>query len=465
MTETRTLTTRDATLIGLGATVGGGILALGGHAFAQVGPATLAVFTVNGVIALLTAGSFAELATRFPVSGGAYAYARRVVSVRAAFAVGWVLWFAYIVAGVLYALGFGVFTAALAREGVALTGVVPPTWLASAALAPGLGFVAIAGYAFQLSRTGAAGGQGATWGKLVVFGLLILIGVAQIPRLGAAHLVHSLEGVGTAPPAAFIATLGLTFIALQGFDAIATVAGKVRDPSRALPRAMLGTVALALVVYLPFLAVTLIAGVEPGGRIQDLAGGAPDTVMADAARRYAGTAGWWLVALAAVMAMASALRANLLAASHVVRSMAGDRTLPRVLGAVHPERGTPTMALQATALAMVCILAIVPDLASAGAAASLIFLLTFALVNGMAILARWRLPASTAIFTMALYPFPHVFAGVLCSVLLVSQLLTKPEAAAVTALWLALGGCCTGLSSRVARRWSTPSRRRTIPSC
>ena len=89
MSTERTQTTRDATLIGLGAIVGGGILALGGHAIARVGPAVLLVFAANGLFALLTAGSFAELATRFPVSGGAYAYARKIVSVRAAFGVGW----------------------------------------------------------------------------------------------------------------------------------------------------------------------------------------------------------------------------------------------------------------------------------------------------------------------------------------------------------------------------------------
>ncbi|MCP4873587.1 MAG: amino acid permease [Proteobacteria bacterium] len=439
MTEIRTLETRDATLIGLGAIVGGGILALGGHALARVGPAAIAVFAINGIVALLTAGAFAELAARFPVSGGAYAYARKIVSVRAAFAVGWILWFAYIVAGVLYAIGFGVFGAALLRELQGLSGGPMPAWLASSSLAPGLGFLAIVGYGLQLSRSGTRGGQGATWGKLVVFALLIALGALALPSLGSAHLVASLDGVATAPPGLFVATMGLTFVALQGFDAIATVAHRVKDPGRALPRAMLGSVALALAVYLPLLAVTVVAGPAEGTTIQQLARNEPDTVMAAAARGYAGAAGWWLVATAAVLAMASALQANLIAASQVARSMAADRTLPRSLGAVDPDRGTPTTALLATALAMIVILAIVPDLESAGAAASLIFLLTFAGVNGLAVLARRRLPSESGAFLMALFPVPHVFAGVVCTLLLISQLLTEPGATAVTALWLALG--------------------------
>jgi amino acid transporter len=62
-----------------------------------------------GVVAWVTAMSVAEISSAFPESGGAYTFAKKVLSVRAAFAVGWVLWFAYIVAGVLYALAFASF--------------------------------------------------------------------------------------------------------------------------------------------------------------------------------------------------------------------------------------------------------------------------------------------------------------------------------------------------------------------
>ncbi len=103
-----------ATAVGVGAIVGGGILALAGVAFATTGPGAMLAFALNGGIAFLTAASFAELAARFPQSGGTYTYAKRVLSIEVAFLVGWVVWFASIVAGVLYALGF----AAFAAEGV-----------------------------------------------------------------------------------------------------------------------------------------------------------------------------------------------------------------------------------------------------------------------------------------------------------------------------------------------------------
>ena len=59
-----------ATGIGVGAIVGGGILALAGVAFSTAGPSAIVAFALNGLIALITALSFAELATQFPESGG-----------------------------------------------------------------------------------------------------------------------------------------------------------------------------------------------------------------------------------------------------------------------------------------------------------------------------------------------------------------------------------------------------------
>ena len=103
--ETRRLGPIQATGVGVGAIVGGGILVLAGAAFQATGPSAILAFALNGVVAVITALSFAEMSSMFPESGGAYTFAKKVLTVRAAFVVGWVLWFAYIVAGVLYALG------------------------------------------------------------------------------------------------------------------------------------------------------------------------------------------------------------------------------------------------------------------------------------------------------------------------------------------------------------------------
>ena len=106
---TRSLGLFDATSIGVGAIVGGGVLALAGAAFSATGPSAALAFGLNGIIALLTALSFSELSTAAPQSGGTYLFAKRVLTVGAAFYVGWVVWFASIVAAALYAIGFATF--------------------------------------------------------------------------------------------------------------------------------------------------------------------------------------------------------------------------------------------------------------------------------------------------------------------------------------------------------------------
>ncbi len=111
-----------ATSVGVGAIVGGGILALAGVAFSVTGPSAILAFCANGVIAVLTAPSFAEMASKFSQSGGTYNYAKKVLSVDAAFMVGWVVWFASIVAAVLYALGFAHFALVMLQDLFQLVG-------------------------------------------------------------------------------------------------------------------------------------------------------------------------------------------------------------------------------------------------------------------------------------------------------------------------------------------------------
>ena len=149
-----------ATAIGVGAIVGGDILALAGVAFATTGPSAIVAFGLNGVIAFLTAMSFASLARRFPESGGTYTYARKVLSIELAFVVGWVVWFASIVAGVLYALGFAAFAAEGLGRGLPLLGVSTGA-LEGHALRAIIALVAIGAYTAALVRRTSGGGVAA----------------------------------------------------------------------------------------------------------------------------------------------------------------------------------------------------------------------------------------------------------------------------------------------------------------
>jgi len=422
-----------ATGVGVGAIVGGGILILAGVAFRAAGPSTIVAFALNGVVSLLTALSFAELSSAFPESGGAYVYAKKVLSVRAAFVVGWVLWFAYIVGGVLYALGFTSFVIAAVNA----LGYAPP-WLATRGATLLIALASVAAFTVTLIRKSTGGTEWATWGKVVVFSVLILAGVwAGVTADGSERAPEPFFAGGAL---GVVAAMGFTFTALQGFEVIATIAGEVREPRRILPRAMLLSLAAALCLYLPLLAVVSSVGIPAGQTLHALSEQHPETVMAVAVGNYLGRTGFWLVMAAALLSTLSALHASLLAASRVALTMARDRTLPPVLMHSHATLKTPVMAIYASALAMVTVTFAIPNLAAAGAAASLIFLTSFALAHVTSILARRRNRSQAAdCYRTPLFPLVPIAGGLACAALALFQAFTVPAAGGITALWLGFG--------------------------
>ena len=396
-TGQRTMGLFAATGVGVGAIVGGGVLALAGVAFATTGPSAIIAFALNGVIAMLTALSFAALASRFPESGGTYTYARKVLTVEAAFAVGWVVWFASVVAAVLYALGFAVFLVPVLDQVILAAGGTPPEWLDARFAMLVYALAAVAFYTWKLMRSNAGGGQWETAGKLIMFAIVIAGGiwVLLVHPPGLEELTARFRPFMAQGGQGLVQAMGYTFIALQGFDLIAAVGGEVKRPERNIPRAMILSLTAALVIYIPLLFLIVAVG-TPGQTVSDAAAADPEILIAVAARNFLGPTGYWLVVVAGLLSMLSALQANLLAASRFARTMAGDRTLPRRFDRLSPGTGTPIPAIQLTAATVAIVLVAVPNVAAAGAMASLIFLTSFALAHGIAYLARKR--AVTASF-------------------------------------------------------------------
>jgi len=419
-----------ATSLGVGAIVGGGILALAGVAFATAGAAAIVAFALNGVIALITAVSFVRLATKYPESGGTYAYAKRVVSIEVAFIVGWVVWFASIVAGVLYALGFAVFTV----EGVIRlfpSLIEQWSWIGDGRGELLLALVAIGAYSWILVGRSAGGGNSVTIGKVVVFGLLIVGGAWALVSGNPSEAVGQLRPFAPSGVMGIMQAMGYTFIALQGFDLIGAVGGEVKNPKRTLPFAMYGSLAITLVIYLPLLVVISTIGAPPEG-ILAAAQANPEGLVAGAVDRFLGPTGYWLVIGAGILSMLSALHANLYGASRVAFSMARDRTLPRQLGSVRGLTGTPATAVIVTGVMMIIIVLAVDNVATAGAAASLIFLVSFAMVHCIAILILRRTGESR-------FPVYPILGVIFCLGLAIFQSVVVPEAGRIAVLWLGVG--------------------------
>ncbi len=429
-----------ATGIGVGAIVGGGILALAGAAFAATGPSAVVAFALNGIIALLTALSFAEVSSKFPQSGGTYTFAKKVLAVESAFTVGWIVWFASIVAAVLYGIGFGQFAAVMISDVWEATSGPAPQWLTARPAVAGLALAAVGTYTVLLMLKSGGGGMLINITKVLVFALLIACGLWAMTRHSPAQLGDGLTPFFALGAAGLFQAMGFTFIALQGFDLIAAVAGEIKDPAKTIPKAMLLSLGIALLIYLPLLLIIAVVGFSADESVVAAAKENPETIVALAAQNYMGGFGYWMVMVAGVLSMASALQANLFAASRVAMAMSRDRNLPRSLARVGGPANTPRVAVLATAAIIGVIIVAIPNVAAAGAASSLIFLITFALVHWITILVRQRSALRPPPFRTPWFPVLPTVGGLSCLALAVYQGIAVPSAGLITLSWICLGG-------------------------
>ena len=380
------------------------------------------------------------MASKFPESGGTYTFAKKVLSVEAAFCVGWVVWFASIVAAVLYALGFAHFALVMLGDLWRAAAGDAPGWIQDPRLANSVAAGTTVVLAVLLMRSASSGGQWANIGKVAVFVILIAAGCWALARQSPATSAATLKPFFTAGFVGLIQAMGYTFIALQGFDLIAAVGGEVRDPARTLPRAMVISLVIALAIYIPLLFLVTTVGTPAGQTIGETAAENPEGIIAIAAQNYLGPFGYWLVIVAAVLSMFSALQANLFAASRIARAMARDRTLPSRLRMVNSKSGTPMVAIGVTAVIITVIIFALPDVTAAGAASSLIFLVTFALAHWIAILIRQRSSKRPPPFRAPLFPLVPVVGGLACIGLSVFQGIAVPAAGMIVLVWLSVGG-------------------------
>lgn len=415
--------------------LGAGIFVLSGVAIRNAGPGAMLAFALNGLITLVTAFSFAELAAAFPESGGSYVFARKVFPVGGAFATGWVLWLAYLVAAALYALGFGSFLVFAIQAGSQAAGhpLALPTWtgVAIALVATGLN-------AGLLSRGGASAGNAVAVAKVVAFLLIVIPGLFLLARSEPGTITTNLSPFLPNGLGGVAVAMGFTFIALEGFEVIAAVGGEVRDPARTIPRAMFLAIGITLSIYLLLLFVMLtIGGPEGGGLPWEDLGQRGDQAVAIAVERYLGPFGALVVVAAGVLATFSALTSSLLAASRVSYSMAKDRALFRLLAKTRAG-GSPVAAVFASSVLVGVLVAATGDVEVAGVTASLIFLLSFALANGAGLLVRVR-AGNLGGFQAPLYPLLPLVGVTACFGLAVFQTTLAWQAPLVALVWLALG--------------------------
>jgi amino acid transporter/nucleotide-binding universal stress UspA family protein len=440
VTFARSLGLLDATMIGIGAMIGAGIFVLTGIAAGEAGPAALLAFALNGLVTLLTALAYAELASVHPKSGGGYAFVTKAFPGPAGFASGWMLWFCYIIACALYALGFGsYFWEFIQRYFPALAGAV---FGLAGHHAPALVMTALVSIVFILINMRGTAVTGSveniiTMAKIIILGIFIAYGIKRIfhiPSTAAASFTPFMpNGVGSV-----VIAMGLTFIAFEGYDLIATVAEEIKAPEKTIPRATLISLAVTVFIYLMILVVCIGAIQPDAGKSWQFLGQYQETAIAKAAEQFMPSIGVVLIIFGGLLSTISALNATILASSRVAFSMSRDKMLPSPLCRIHSMRRTPHVAIAVTGTIVVAMALLFP-IQVIGSAASVMFLLTFTLVNLSLIALRRKFPELKGGFRVPLYPATPIAAIVLNMFLAVYQYNFDPRAWYIAIAWIVAG--------------------------
>jgi amino acid transporter len=430
----------DATMIGVGAMIGAGIFVLTGIAAGESGPASLLAFALNGAVTLLTAFAYAELASAIPRAGGGYSFVRMAFPGALGFTAGWMLWFAYTVACSLYALGFAgyfwefflKYTPGMAGGVFGLLGAHAPVLIVT--LLVGLVFIRLNIRGAEV--TGRAE-NALTLAKLAVLGIFIAFGLKQV--FGApSEAVENFRPFFPLGAGGVLVAMGLTFIAFEGYDLIATIAEEIKEPEKNIPRATFIALAITVTMYLLILFVSLGAVSSGDAPSWQFLGRYKETAIVRAAEDFMPAFGVMVIVFGGLLSTMSALNATVLASSRVAFSMARDNLLPREMAKIDPERRTPGVAIIVTGVILLAMALTLP-IEAVGSAASLIFLLTFALVNLAVIALRRKAPELKRAYKVPFYPLTPILGISLNVFLALYQFKFQPLAWYVTAGWVVLG--------------------------
>jgi APA family basic amino acid/polyamine antiporter len=381
----------------VGNTIGMGILRTPGEVAARV-PSVwlfLLVWILGAGYALLGALSLAELGAMKPRSGGLYPLVHDALGPFAGFISGWTDWIATCgsMAAVAIVLGeyAGPLIPALHGHGsLTAAGVV-------------LGFALLQWRGIRIgniTQLATSLLKGVALIALAVAALVLTVPNATVPPIEVATRV--LPG-GLALVAALVVALQSAIYTYDGWTGPIYFGEEIRDPGRAIPRAMIGGVILVLLIYLALNLAFL--------RVVGIAAMAGDPfVAATAAQRLFGPAGDTALRILMIVSLIASVNALQLMASRVPYAMSCDRLLPRLFQRVNPG-GTPVPALlTGTALALAFIAT--GTFNSVLALLAFFFVANYALVFIALFVQRRRAPDAPRPFRVPGYPLvPAVALG------------------------------------------------------
>ncbi|MEJ2384196.1 MAG: APC family permease [Xanthomonadales bacterium] len=385
----------------VGGMIGGGIFSTLGVVVAIAGPWAWLSFTAAGLIALAAGYSYVKLAALYGEGGGAFTFLRKIDAMGFAGSLSWVLIVGYVLTNAVYAFTFGQYLGHVAGLG---------PWF------PRLVAVAIVALFVVLNLRG-VGEAGGVEVFLVWFKLVVLVGLASY---GISHWQPALlsRGVTDAGIPAALFGAASVFMAYEGFQLLTYDYDDIRAPRKTLPLAVLSAIVVVIGVYvLVALGTAMLVGADQVVAHEEVA-------LAIAGRQAFGTAGLWVVTVAAAFSTGSAINATLFATARLAHTVAEDDELPAALDHRN-ARGVPDRAVVGLG-ASAALLAAIGSLTTLVEAASLAFLFTFCVVCGLA----FRQKAGLRIVT----GFGALTGVLACGALVVRLVRTDPMALALLGL-------------------------------
>jgi basic amino acid/polyamine antiporter, APA family len=313
----------DATMIVMGGIIGSGIF-INPYVVARhvtSAPLILGAWAAGGMVALLGAFVYAELAALRPEVGGQYAYLRDAWHPALAFLYGWALLL------VIQSGGMAAVSVAFAHYAKALTGMAAPDWLIAVVVLAILTFINCLGV-----RSG-ANTQTA----------LMLLKLAALVMLIAVGLFANFDATASSAPEpptlmSFAAALTPIMFAYGGWQTASFMSGELRNPRRDLAIGLLAGVIGVIAVYV-LTNVAYLRALGPGGLA------ATTTPASSLMQRALGDNGAMLIAAGIAISTLGFLSQGMLTAPRVYYAMAEDKLFFRAVAKVHPRTQVPVLAI------------------------------------------------------------------------------------------------------------------------
>ncbi|MDD2521631.1 MAG: universal stress protein [Anaerolineaceae bacterium] len=398
----RQLNLLQVIMLGTAGTIAAEIFVLTGHVATIAGPETVLALILAGLMTLSIALNYCELATTFPVTGGAMTY------VGEAFGKGWLMF----LVGSLDCLS-STFYAALSAVGFAISLEI---------FIPGIPIIPIAILVILFVGLMHIRGVSNVGNFQILLGAFLMAVFAAFVFKGFTSLNGFQMDIFLSGRSVFenqsvwahigrmLSAIALTYNAYVGFEVIADDAEEVRNPNKNIPIGILVSLLLTTLIYT---SVSMVAiGTVP---FSQLAGS--DTALTDAATRFWPSIGVPLMGAAGIVATLTSVNSAMLSATREAFSLSRDRVWPRTFSRLSHWR-TPWMAILMVVVVSALVAAVgIVDFLSFISSAGYMFVLFWATLAMPRL--RKKFPDIVRPFKVPLYPLT-VVAAALAGVLIIS---------------------------------------------